>query len=208
MIINYIITRISRTRSKGTRTNLEIASLKEVIKSLAMHRAAFISFGRNSLVTAEGEVFFPRFKSGTTVFPGSRVKSVRRRRENIKKRCGTTVGIRSETAVGIFQLFSSGRRTCRDLGRGVETFSAKSSIGKKGKQEGGGEKVTRGNYPRSHSWTGGGGGRRSFHPRESRLVRTFNYPLLKKRSVKGRKEERAKWREREQEGRVKWNVKA
>lgn len=148
MIINYIITRISRTRSKGTRTNLEIASLKEVIKSLAMHRAAFISFGRNSLVTAEGEVFFPRFKSGTTVFPGSRVKSVRRRRENIKERCGTTVGIRSETAVGIFQLFSSGRRTCRDLGRGVETFSAKSSIGKKGKQEGGGEKVTRGNYPR------------------------------------------------------------
>lgn len=107
MIINYIITRISRTRSKGTRTNLEIASLKEVIKSLAMHRAAFISFGRNSLVTAEGEVFFPRFKSGTTVFPGSRVKSVRRRRENIKERCGTTVGIRSETAVGIFQLFSS-----------------------------------------------------------------------------------------------------
>lgn len=107
MIINHIITRISCTRSKGTRTNLEIASLKEVIKSLAMHRAAFISFGRNSLVTAEGEVFFPRFKSGTTVFPGSRVKSVRRRRENIKERCGTTVGIRSETAVGIFQLFSS-----------------------------------------------------------------------------------------------------
>lgn len=158
-----------------------------------MHRAAFISFSRNSLVTAEGEVF-PRFKSGTTVFPGSRVKSIRRRRENIKERCGTTVGIRSETAVGIFQLFSSGRRTCRDLGRRVETFSAKSSIGKKGKQEGGGEKVTRGNYPRRHSWTRGErraqASRRSFHARESRLLRTFNYPLLKKRSVKGRKEER------------------
>lgn len=157
-----------------------------------MHRAAFISFSRNSLVTAEGEVF-PRFKSGTTVFPGSRVKSIRRRRENIKERCGTTVGIRSETAVGIFQLFSSGRRTCRDLGRRVETFSAKSSIGKKGKQEGGGEKVTRGNYPRRHSWTRGGKSERKLRAdpaRESRLLRTFNYPLLKKRSVKGRKEER------------------
>lgn len=70
MIINYIITRISRTRSKGTRTNLEIASLKEVIKSLAMHRAAFISFGRNSLVTAEGEVFSPVLKAGRQFFRG------------------------------------------------------------------------------------------------------------------------------------------
>lgn len=68
MIINYIITRISCTRSKGTRTNLEIASLKEVIKSLAMHRAAFISFGRNSLVTAEGEVFSPVLKAGRQFF--------------------------------------------------------------------------------------------------------------------------------------------
>lgn len=167
-----------------------------------MHRAAFISFSRNSLVTAEGEVF-PRFKSGTTVFPGSRVKSIRRRRENIKERCGTTVGIRSETAVGIFQLFSSGRRTCRDLGRRVETFSAKSSIGKKGKQEGGGEKVTRGNYPRRHSSTRGGKGERKLRADPStpvnRLLRTFNYPLLKKRSVKGRKEERNGGKEKRRE---------
>lgn len=142
-----------------------------------MHRAAFISFSRNSLVTVEGEVF-PRFKSGTTVFPGSRVKSIRRRRENIKERCGTTVGIRSETAVGIFQLFSSGRRTCRDLGRRVETFSAKSSIGKKGKQEGGGEKVTRGNYPRRHSWTRGGKGERKLRADPSTPVNRGCFELL------------------------------
>lgn len=138
------------------------------------------------------------------------MKSIRRRRENIKERCGTTVGIRSETAVGIFQLFSSGRRTCRDLGRRVETFSAKSSIGKKGKQEGGREKVTSyRHYPRRHSSTRGGGSADPSTPVESWLVRTFNYPLLKKRSVKGRKEERNNGGRKRRKGeRVKWNVKA
>lgn len=207
MIINYIITRISRTRSKGTRTNLEIASLKEVIKSLAMHRAAFISFGRNSLVTAEGEVFFPRFKSGTTVFPGSRVKSVRRRRENIKERCGTTVGIRSETAVGIFQLFSS--EPVATSGAGWKLSRQKARSVKKGNKRVAEKKSREATILGKSLVNGRRRGKAILpNPRESRLVRTFNYPLLKKRSVKGRKEERAKWREREQEGRVKWNVKA